>query len=69
MRRGAAFEQRDVEDREEVLVPAHGDAVLADAAEAEEDALVELVVELSKSRIGRGALRRRRELDGAAARS
>src|SRR5690606_18930508 len=37
--------ERDVEEREEVLVPADGDAVLADAAEAEERALVELLVE------------------------
>ena len=43
-----AARERAVDDREEVLVPANGDAVLGDAAEAGEDALVELLVELAK---------------------
>ena len=46
--------ERDVEEREEVLVPANGDAVLADAAEAEEHALVELLVERAEVLHGRG---------------
>src|SRR5262249_17758990 len=36
--------ERDVEDGEEVLVPANGDAVFAHTAEAEEHALIELEV-------------------------
>ncbi len=48
--------ERDVRDREEVLVPPNGDAVLAHAAEPEQDALVELFVELLE--IANGAGRR-----------
>src|SRR5262249_14335297 len=57
--------ERDVEEREEVLVPANGDAVFADTAEAEERALIELFVEraevLHRTRRRRGVAD---ELDG-----
>ena len=41
-----AARQREVDEREEVLVPPHGDAVLGDAAKALEHALVERAVDL-----------------------
>ena len=45
----AALEQQ-ADDLEEVLVPAHGDAVFGDAAEAGHDAVVEPLVELRRRR-------------------
>ena len=41
----AVARERQVDDREEVLVPANGDPVFAHAAEAESVALVQLAVE------------------------
>ena len=42
---GALAQQGEVDDLEKVLVPAHGDAVLRDAAEAAHGARVEILVE------------------------
>ena len=47
IRSAGAGAQRQVEQREEVLVPADGDAVLGDAAEPLEHALVERAVDLA----------------------
>jgi hypothetical protein len=43
----SAAREREVDQREEVLVPAHGDAVLGHAAESLEHALVERAVDLA----------------------
>ena len=48
--------EAEVRDREEVLVPARRDSVFAHAAEAEEDALVELAVERAEVAHRRGGL-------------
>ena len=45
-----ATRQREVDQRQEVLVPAHGDAVLRDAAEAFEHAGVERTVQVQPAR-------------------
>jgi hypothetical protein len=56
----APFEQQ-ADQLQEVLVPAHGDAVLGDAAEAGQHAVAELFEELdSTSRTGAKARARRR---------
>ena len=59
----AALEQQ-ADQLEEVLVPAHGDAVLGDAAEARHHALVERLVQLidvaDRARTARACRRRRR---------
>ena len=49
--------QQQADDLQEVLVPAHGDAVFGDAAEAGHDALVEILVQLARCRGSAGTAR------------
>ena len=65
----AALEQQ-ANDLEEVLVPAHGDAVLGDAAEARHHAIVERLEQLvdvadRRERHARAVVRRRRKVAAA----
>ena len=49
--------EQQADELEEILVPADGDAVFGDAAEAGHDAVVERFVELATSRIGANGTR------------
>ena len=54
--KGLAPYQRDVNNFQEVFIPAHGDAVFGDAAKTGQNALVQMLVNVAKidNRLGQG---------------